>query len=35
VEKAARVLNWRAQMTFEEGLRRTIQWFREHQREIK
>jgi len=35
VEKASRLLNWRAQMTFEEGLRRTIQWFREHKKEIK
>lgn len=27
-EKAARLLGWRAQMGFEEGLRRTIEWFR-------
>ncbi|CAG1010730.1 GDP-L-fucose synthase [Phycisphaerales bacterium] len=28
VEKAARLLGWKAQMTFEEGLRRTIAWYR-------
>lgn len=27
-EKAARLLGWRAQMGFEEGLRRTIEWYR-------
>lgn len=27
-DKAARLLGWRAQMGFEEGLRRTIDWFR-------
>jgi len=27
-EKAAKLLGWRAQMGFEEGLRRTIDWYR-------
>lgn len=27
--RAARLLGWRAQVGFEEGLRRTIEWFRE------
>lgn len=29
-ERAAKLLGWRAQMPFEEGLRRTIAWYREH-----
>lgn len=29
VEKAAKLLGWKAQMGFEEGLRRTIAWYRE------
>ncbi|MDX9911811.1 MAG: GDP-L-fucose synthase [Phycisphaerales bacterium] len=29
VERAAKVLNWRAQVGFEEGLKRTIGWWRE------
>ncbi len=28
VERAAALLSWRAQMPFEEGLRRTIDWYR-------
>ncbi len=27
-EKAAQLLNWRAQVQFEEGLKRTIEWYR-------
>jgi GDP-L-fucose synthase len=27
-ERAAKMLNWRAQMGFEEGLKRTIEWYR-------
>jgi len=27
-ERAAKLLNWRAQMGFEEGLKRTIEWYR-------
>ena len=27
-EKAARLLGWRAKVGFEEGLRRTIEWFK-------
>ncbi len=27
-EKAARLLNWKAQVNFEEGLKRTIEWYR-------
>lgn len=30
VEKAAKLLNWRAQMQFEDGLRRTIDWYSKH-----
>jgi GDP-L-fucose synthase len=30
-EKAARLLDWRAGMTFEEGLKRTIAWYRTSQ----
>lgn len=30
VERAAQLLGWRAQVSFEEGLKRTIAWFREH-----
>ncbi|MGP1346955.1 MAG: NAD-dependent epimerase/dehydratase family protein [Phycisphaerales bacterium] len=29
-ERAAKLLNWRAAVSFEEGLARTIAWFREH-----
>ncbi len=29
-ERAAKLLNWRAQVGFEEGLKRTIEWFRAH-----
>jgi dTDP-glucose 4,6-dehydratase len=28
-EKAARLLDWRARTTFEEGLARTVEWYRE------
>ena len=28
--KAARLLGWRPTVTFEEGLRRTIEWYTEH-----
>ncbi|HIE56698.1 MAG TPA: GDP-L-fucose synthase [Anaerolineales bacterium] len=34
VSKAKEYFDFEAQMTFEEGLRRTIDWFREHQSEI-
>lgn len=30
-EKAAKLLGWRAAMPFEEGLKRTIEWYRRHQ----
>lgn len=30
VEKAAKLLNWRAQMQFEDGLLRTIDWYSKH-----
>lgn len=30
VEKASRMLGWKAQMPFEEGLKRTIAWYREN-----
>lgn len=30
VEKAAKLLGWKAQMSFEEGLKRTIEWYRAH-----
>jgi GDP-L-fucose synthase len=30
--RAAKLLGWRAQVGFEEGLRRTIAWWREHSR---
>jgi GDP-L-fucose synthase len=30
VEKAAKLLGWKAQMSFEEGLKRTIDWYRAH-----
>lgn len=30
VEKASKLLGWKAQMGFEEGLKRTIEWFRTH-----
>ncbi len=30
VEKASKLLGWKAQMGFEEGLKRTIEWFRAH-----
>ncbi|MDX2118789.1 MAG: GDP-L-fucose synthase [Planctomycetota bacterium] len=29
-ERAAKLLNWRAQMGFEEGLKRTIEWYRKN-----
>ncbi len=29
-ERAAKLLNWRAKVGFEEGLKRTIEWFRAH-----
>ena len=29
-EKASKLLNWRAQMGFEEGLKRTIDWYRKN-----
>jgi UDP-glucose 4-epimerase len=31
VDETARVLGWRANTTLEEGLRATVEWFREHQ----
>jgi GDP-L-fucose synthase len=34
VERAARYFGFRAQMPFEEGLRRTIEWYRAQQSEI-
>lgn len=30
VDKAAKLLGWRAQMNFEEGLKRTIEWYAAH-----
>ena len=32
VERAARLLGWRAETSFEEGLRKTISWWREQKR---
>jgi GDP-L-fucose synthase len=32
VERAARLLGWRAKTSFEEGLRKTISWWREQKR---
>ncbi len=29
-EKAERLLGWRAQTSFEEGLERTVEWYREN-----
>lgn len=29
-ERASKLLNWRAQMGFEEGLKRTIEWYRKN-----
>ena len=29
-QRAAQRLNWRAQVGFQEGLRRTIEWYRSH-----
>ncbi|MBS0195816.1 MAG: GDP-L-fucose synthase [Planctomycetes bacterium] len=29
-EKASRLLNWKAQVGFEEGLKKTIQWYRDN-----
>ena len=29
-EKAAKLLNWRAQVSFEEGLKKTIDWYRKN-----
>ncbi len=34
VSRAEKFFGFRAQMSFEEGLRRTIDWFREHRHEI-
>ncbi len=28
VDKAAKLLGWKAQVSFEEGLKRTIEWYR-------
>ena len=28
VEKAEKLLGWKSQVTFEEGLKRTIEWYR-------
>jgi len=33
-EKAKRILNWKAQYSLEEGLKKTIEWYKEHFREI-
>jgi GDP-L-fucose synthase len=33
--RAERQLGWRAQMPFDEGLRRTIDWYREHRTEAE
>jgi dTDP-glucose 4,6-dehydratase len=30
-EKAERLLGWRARTPFEEGLHRTVQWYRENE----
>ena len=30
-EKAERLLGWRARTSFEEGLARTVQWYRENE----
>jgi dTDP-glucose 4,6-dehydratase len=30
-EKAERVLGWRARTSFEEGLERTVAWYRENE----
>ena len=35
VSRAQEYFGWRAQVPFEEGLQRTIQWFRENQDKIK
>ncbi len=35
VTRAEKYFGWRAQMTFEEGLKRTIAWFRENRDKIK
>lgn len=35
VDRAAQMLGWRAKVPFEEGLKRTIEWFRQHKSEIK
>ncbi len=34
VERARQCLDWQAAMPFEEGLRRTIAWWREHQKAL-
>ncbi|MGH7131744.1 MAG: GDP-L-fucose synthase family protein [Phycisphaerales bacterium] len=34
-ERAKKLLGWQAQMPFEEGLKRTIQWWREHGADVK
>jgi nucleoside-diphosphate-sugar epimerase len=33
IEKAARVLDWRPQVGIEDGIARTIEWFRAHRAE--
>lgn len=33
--KAKRLMNWQAQVTFEQGLARTIQWFEQHRHEVR
>lgn len=33
-KRAEKLLGWKAQVPFEEGLRRTIEWFRTHRHEI-
>ena len=35
VNRAAERFGWRAQVSFEQGLRRTIDWFKAHRKEIK
>ena len=33
--KAQRLMNWQAQVGFEEGLARTIEWFEQHRHEVR
>lgn len=34
-EKAQKLLGWKAQVGFEQGLKQTIEWYRQHMHEIK